>query len=211
MQGDFLRNVNFVVAAAMFEGGLAVLAVSIGWALDRPPLATFSFNLVDLGWGSLATVPPLLLLWFCLKAPWRPFIRIIQLLDETFIPLLRQCRLFELAVIALLAGLGEEMLFRGIVQGWVSDLAGEPYGKAIGLAVAAVIFGMLHGITPTYALLASAMGLYFGVIWLYTANLLVPITSHALYDFLALLYFMQIRKPSIAPQPSKDNSENSLE
>lgn len=198
---------SFAVAAALFEGGLAVLAVCIGWALGRPPLTTFRFNSVDLGWGALATLPPLGLLWLCMKAPWRPFAKIMQVLDETFVPLFRQCRVLELAVIALLAGLGEEMIFRGIVQDWAADKMGGPYGAGVGLAVAAVIFGLLHGITPAYAIMAGGIGLYLGAIWLATGNLLVPITTHALYDFLALVYLAHVRKPTIS-QSSENQPEN---
>lgn len=204
MQDDLFGNMNFVVVAALFEGGLAVLAVCVGWALDQPALATFQFNLIALGWGFLATVPPLGLLWLCVKTPWRPFARIIQTLDETFIPLFRQCRVFELAVISLLAGLGEEMLFRSIIQGWTAEKVGEPYGMWAGLAVAAAIFGLLHGVTPTYALLAAAIGLYFGAIWLAADNLLVPITTHALYDFLALQYFLRMRKTPAESEQKND-------
>jgi len=203
-----MSNMSFAVAAALFEGSLAVLAVSIGWALDRPPLVTFRFNAIDLGWGIFATLPPLGLLWLCMKIQWQPFARIMRILDETFVPLFRQCSILELAVIALLAGMGEEMLFRGIVQGWVADKAGGTYGIGIGLAVSAAIFGLLHSVTPTYALLAGGIGLYLGAIWLVTSNLLVPITSHALYDFLAILYLLNLRKSNALSLPSEDNTEN---
>ncbi len=198
---------NFAVAAALFEGGLAVLAACIGWASDRPPLLTFRFNIVDLLWGISATLPPLSLLWLCIKAPWRPLAKIMQVLDQTFVPLFRQCRILELAVIALLAGLGEEMLFRGIVQAWVADKVGGSYGVALGLVVSAAIFGLLHSVTLAYALLAAGIGLYLGAIWLATDNLLVPITSHALYDFLALVYFVRLRKSKTASEQIEDHPE----
>ena len=206
-----MGNTNFAVTTGLFEGGLAVLAVSLGWALGRPPMESFHFSAIDLGCGIIATVPLLAVLWISAKVPWRPFARIMQVLDETFIPLFRQCRMLELAVIALVAGLGEEMLFRGIVQSWVADKVGGPHGVGIGLAVAAAIFGLLHCVTPTYALLAACIGLYLGAIWLATGNLLVPITSHALYDFLAFVYLVQIRKSKAVPQGGEDQPDNSVE
>ncbi len=206
-----MGNTNFAVTAGLFEGGLAVLAVSIGWALGRPPMESFHFTAIDLGWGIITTLPMLAVLWISTKATWRPFARIMQVLDETFIPLFRQCRILELAVIAFLAGLGEEMLFRGIVQSWVTEKAGGPYGVLIGLAAAAAIFGLLHSVTLAYALLAACIGLYLGAIWLATGNLLVPITSHALYDFLAFVYLVQIRKSKAIPQDGEEQPENSVE
>jgi uncharacterized protein len=206
-----MGNTNFAVTAGLFEGGLAVLAVSLGWALDRPPMESFHFSAVDLGWGIIATVPLLAVLWISAKTTWRPVARIMQVLDETFIPLFRQCRMPELAFIAVLAGLGEEMLFRGIVQNWVADKVGGQYGAGIGLAVAAAIFGLLHSVTFTYALLAGCIGLYLGAIWLVTGNLLVPIVSHALYDFLAFVYLVQIHKSKAPPQNGNDQPENRAE
>jgi membrane protease YdiL (CAAX protease family) len=206
-----MGNTNFAVTAGLFEGGLAVLAVSLGWALGRPPMESFHFSAIDLGWGIIATLPLLAVLLISAKVTWRPFARIMQVLDETFIPLFRQCSMLELAVIALLAGMGEEMLFRGIVQSWVADKIGGAYGVGIGLAVAAAIFGLLHSVTFTYAMLAACIGLYFGSIWLATGNLLVPITSHALYDFLAFVYLVRIRKSKAMPQGGEDRPENSVE
>jgi len=59
--------------------------------------------------------------------------------------------------------------------------------------IASVLFGLFHPITPTYAALAAAIGLYLGWLWLACGNLLTPIVTHALYDFLALAYLVKLR------------------
>jgi uncharacterized protein len=191
------RLANFAVTAALFEGGLAVFALSLGWAFDSPPMASFHWSWMDLGWGVIATLPPLALLGICLYLPWEPLRRILRLLNESILPLFRECGIFEIAVIALLAGLGEEMLFRPIVQDGLARWIGGPYGPAIGLAAAAVIFGLLHSMTVAYAILAGVIGLYLGAIWLLSGNLLVPITAHALYDFLAIVVLLRMEKPLV--------------
>ncbi len=109
------------------------------------------------------------------------------------LPLFRDCRFTELAVIAALAGIGEEMLFRGVIQAAVAQQIGGPRGVWLGLLVAAVLFGLLHPVTPTYAVLAGSIGLYLGWLWLACGNLLLPIITHGVYDFLALLYLVQAR------------------
>ncbi len=43
-------------------------------------------------------------------------------------------------LISLLAGFGEELLFRGVLQGWLTELAG-PW---TGVLAAAVVFGLLN-------------------------------------------------------------------
>ena len=109
-------------------------------------------------------------------------------------PLFRNCRFLELAVIAALAGLGEEMLFRGLIQAAVAERIGGPCGVWLGLLMAAVLFGLLHPITPTYAVLAGSIGLYLGWLWLACGNLLAPIVAHGTYDFVALLYLVKVRE-----------------
>ena len=53
---------------------------------------------------------------------------------------------------------------------------------------APVKIGIMHPITPTYAVLATGVGVYLGVIFLLNENLLVVMLAHGLYDFIALLY-----------------------
>ncbi|MBN2581017.1 MAG: CPBP family intramembrane metalloprotease [Pirellulales bacterium] len=197
MQDDLTPNTSFVVAAALFEGGLAVVAVSLGWVLNIPPLETFRWTFRDIGWGVLAVAPLLGALWLCLSLPLRPFRKILELLDASVLPLFSRCSLLELAGISFLAGLGEELLFRPIVQGGLARWIGEPAGPVIGLAAAAVIFGLMHRITVSYAVLAGLIGLYLGLLWTWTGNLLAPIITHALYDFLALTYLAKIRPPPV--------------
>lgn len=189
---------SFVLLAAVFEGGLAVAAIGLGWLVGHSPLEAFPRTAADAAWGAgcgaIATLPLLALLWLCLNWPIGPLAKLIRVVDELLVPLFRECRVVDLAVISVLAGLGEEMLFRAVIQeavaGWVD---GEP-GRWIGLAVAALLFAAVHMVTPTYALLAGIIGLYLGWIWIVTGNLLVPITIHAAYDFLALVYLVKIRR-----------------
>ena len=185
---------HFGLLAAAFEGALVVVALGLGWLVGQKPLETFRFSPIDAGWGALATLPPLALLWLCLKCPLRPVKDLVRVVDELLVPLFRGCGVFELAVISALAGLGEEMLFRGVIQQGVAEWFSGQGGVWIGLAVAAILFGLAHHITTTYALLAGLIGLYLGAVWLITDNLLVPITAHALYDFLALVYLVKIRR-----------------
>ncbi len=182
---------NFALTAAIFEGCLVPTAVLMGWILDSPPLRTFRLEVLDALWGIVAALPPLLVLWLCLVCSWRPIAEIAQILNQTLLPLFRRCRLAELAMIAALAGLGEEMLFRGVVQAAIMDRIAGPRGTWIGLLAAAVLFGLLHPLTLLYAFLAGSIGLYLGWLWLASGNLLVPIIAHALYDFLALWYLVR--------------------
>lgn len=185
---------HFALTAAIFEGSLTVVAVFLGWLVGQPPLRTFRLDIYHAVLGVAATAPPLGLFWLCLKLPLKPLEAIRHVLDETILPLMRNCRMVELAIIAGLAGLGEEMLFRGVIQAAVAELVGGTPGVWLGLLTAAALFGLVHPITPTYAVMAAAIGLYLGWLWLACGNLLVPIVTHAAYDFLALVYMLKVRR-----------------
>ena len=56
------------------------------------------------------------------------------------------------------------------------------------------MFGLLHPITRAYAVIAALLGAYLGGLWLAGGNLLTPIVAHALYDFVALVYLLRLRR-----------------
>jgi membrane protease YdiL (CAAX protease family) len=99
--------------------------------------------------------------------------------------------ILQLAVVALAAGVGEELLFRGLIQAGLSRLIGGPHAPLIGLAIASVVFGVCHWLDTTYAVLAGLAGAYFGWLLLVSGSLWTPIVAHATYDFLALAYLVQ--------------------
>jgi membrane protease YdiL (CAAX protease family) len=72
----------------------------------------------------------------------------------------------------------------------LQDLFSRWVGPWPALALASVLFGLLHLITPSYAVLAAMMGAYLGWFSIWTGNLLAPIMIHALYDFFALGYIV---------------------
>eukprot|EP00547_Thalassionema_nitzschioides_P004013 CAMPEP_0194206588 /NCGR_PEP_ID=MMETSP0156-20130528/5572_1 /TAXON_ID=33649 /ORGANISM="Thalassionema nitzschioides, Strain L26-B" /LENGTH=158 /DNA_ID=CAMNT_0038933143 /DNA_START=470 /DNA_END=946 /DNA_ORIENTATION=- len=86
--------------------------------------------------------------------------------------------------LGLAAGFGEEMIFRGILQYELESRTSQ----AFSLGSSALIFGLLHAVTPAYAFLATLAGVYFGWIYQAAGNLAVPIATHALYDVGALFY-----------------------
>ncbi len=190
-----------VYLAILVEGGLIVVAWVVGWFFHTPPLATFQWDWLAALWGVLATLPMVGLFFVCLHVPWRPLQRIRHFVEDVFLPALASCSLLDLAGIALLAGLGEEMLFRGVLQGAFSRWMDNVW---LGLVLASILFGLVHAITPTYALFATLLGLYLGWLWLVQGNLLLVVVAHALYDFFALVYLLRNHQhgvPSALPPP----------
>lgn len=79
---------------------------------------------------------------------------------------------------AIVAGVGEEVLFRGLLQKWV------------GIVPQALLFALLHfGYGTVLQVVAPLlMGLLFGYVVKRGWGLWAPITAHVLYDFAALSF-----------------------
>jgi len=184
-----------VLWTGLFEGSLGFLAILVGWLFGCPPARLVRWEIAAVGLGAAASLLPLLTVLLCMRFPLRPWADLVRVVDELLAPLFRGCRVVDLALVSLLAGFGEEMLFRGVVQQGIADWIGAEHGVWVGLAVASLLFGLLHPITPSYAVLAGLIGLYLGALWIATDNLLVPITTHTLYDFCVLVYVVRIRLP----------------
>lgn len=171
-----------VVAAVLFEGGLAPLAAVLGWLLGRSPLEGFAWRAWDVALGVLFALPMYAAFRLALRWPVGPFGRIKRFFDEEIAPLLAGRPVSDLALICVAAGVGEEMLFRGLLQGVLARWV----GTSGALALASVLFGVLHPISRAYVVMAGLLGAYLGAVWIVNGNLLTVIVAHALYDFLAL-------------------------
>lgn len=87
-------------------------------------------------------------------------------------------------LLGTVAGVGEEIVFRGFLQRLIERKA----GVAGGVALSAAVFGACHAVTPTYALLAGLAGAFMSCVWMWSGhNLLVPIVAHSFYDFVAIV------------------------
>jgi membrane protease YdiL (CAAX protease family) len=94
---------------------------------------------------------------------------------ETLGPYLMACRWYDLLLLGAVAGLSEEVLFRGVLH------------VKLGIVTSNIVFGAVHWITPAYALSAGLIGVYLGWLQNYSENLLAPMITHGFYDFLAFL------------------------
>lgn len=182
---------RIIVAAVLFEGGLAPLAMGLGWLLGHSPLEGFAWRPRDAILGVLAALPMYGAFWLGQRWPIGPLARIRRFFDEELAPLLAGRPVSDLALICLAAGVGEEMLFRGVLQGVLA----REVGMWGGLAAASLLFGLLHPITGAYILIAGLLGAYLGAIWIAVGNLLTVIVAHAVYDFLALRDLLRHREP----------------
>ena len=156
---------RFITLAVVFESSLVVVACAVGWLFHIHVWTSLQPNVVAAVAGTFGAVPPFVLLLATERFQIPALERIKSVLLETLGPPLLACRWYEVVVLAAVAGIGEEFLFRGALQPLFERwMAATGYGLAFGLILSNVIFGLLHFVTPTYALLAALMGLYFGLL-----------------------------------------------
>lgn len=165
------------------EVGLVLLALVLGRVFQLHPLARLDPGWSALLWGLGTTVPLLAGLFWVMRRPRGPLRDLTDLVVRQIGPMLAHRSVGELVLIAALAGVAEELLFRGVIQEGLTQLIPWP----LALIAASTLFGLAHFASTTYALLAGAMGLYLGALYLVQGALLAPMITHALYDLVALL------------------------
>jgi uncharacterized protein len=130
-------------------------------------------------------------LWFMDRFPLGPIQSVKDIAHDLIGRMFRGTSILQLAVISLAAGLGEELLFRGLAQAGLEKLIGGEWGPLVALIAASALFGICHWLNTTYAILAMLAGVYFGLLLMLSGSLWTPIVAHAAYDFIALVYLLR--------------------
>ncbi len=107
-----------------------------------------------------------------------------QLIRELFIPIFGRVSGSNILLISLLPGLGEEVLFRGVIQ------------PELGVAGASVIFGLMHSglsrrLLP-YGVWSALVGLVLGLLYLATGNIWGAVAAHSLINALGALWLKHL-------------------
>jgi membrane protease YdiL (CAAX protease family) len=181
---------NFFRIGCLLELALIGAATLLARWFGVPLWEEFDWQWRDAAVGAAAALPPLLFLLLTLHAPVGPLKATRRSLVEVVRPLLARWTVPQMAVVSMLAGLGEELFFRGLIQGGLTPSLGVTW--AVGLASA--VFGALHLLDPAYGVGAALIGAYLSGWWLGTGNLLTPVVTHAVYDFLALIYLLRVHR-----------------
>jgi len=188
------------------EGGLAIVAWFLGKVFKTPAFGSLDLTLEAIGLGLLGVLPLLAGLWLTTWLNWAPFTRLRHDLHRLVAVIFKDNSVAELAVISALAGVGEEALFRGFLQPWIANWGG--LGAA--LLVTNLIFGSLHLISLPYGFMAFGVGIYLSILQIASGNLLVPVITHAVYDFIGLVYLVRFTKATgaLTSSPSGDEPQS---
>ena len=195
MPKSFLKDHSFFNSACFFEAALIPLAILLGWIGSINPFANIFFTETALLNGVIGTLPLILIFLAFEQIQEKSLGNIRRLLLDTLGPGLQHSHWTDLLILALLAGIAEELLFRGVIQPWIEQF----WGVTAGLVISNFMFGLVHAVTPLYALLAGLDGIYLGLSLNYGTekNLLVPIIIHGLYDFLAFVTLIRMYRKSL--------------
>ncbi|MFZ2403821.1 MAG: CPBP family intramembrane glutamic endopeptidase [Methylobacter sp.] len=185
---------DFFKKACSFEAGLILVAMILGWIANIDPFETLHFSESAIAYGIAGTMPLFLLYLTLEQLQTESVVKIKNMLFETLGSGLHRYHWTDLLILASIAGLSEELLFRGVIQPWIES----SWGMTAGLLGSNIIFGLAHAVTPLYAVLATLVGIYLSLSLDYGGdrNLLIPIVIHGLYDFLAFIALMRAYRAS---------------
>ncbi len=167
------RN-RFLLFAAVVQGGVLLLALIVAYTLGLSPAKSVRWEMRDLIGGLLAVLPMLVVYRYS------PGLR--KLASDSLGESLARCRWYDLVGLAVLAGVGEELLFRGMLYEGLL-----PLNLWVAVIVSNVAFGMLHALSWNYFVTTTTIGLGMHMLAGISEprNLLAPMVAHSVYDLVA--------------------------
>lgn len=161
---------------ALVIGGLLIYYTETSWQLAAQSWTS------PLLWGAVLGALTFAIVLLITRLPLSQALRDVC---KELVPIFKDISLWQVVVLSLMAGVGEELLFRGFLQQW---LAG-PLSVGLAIGIAAVVFGLLHFASLSYFLLTTALGAAFGIAYHLNGSLLLIMSWHAFYDLLAIWVF----------------------
>ncbi|MDR2345158.1 MAG: CPBP family intramembrane metalloprotease [Planctomycetaceae bacterium] len=196
-----MRPDRFFQYAILFEGGLGIIALFFSILCGLNLWYGVNFGITEIFSIFIFTVPLLVCYFISVILPFESIRGIKRLIYKFFQEYMSQLTILQLAVIAIVAGLGEELFFRGLLQyglcttidTWTKDTIrfGTEYWINYRLALiiifVSILFGAAHAMTKMYFFLAFIISIYLGIIMIQTGNIIIPIAVHAIYDFFVFI------------------------
>ena len=176
--------------ALQFAGFILVSVSYIWWRTDETLVGFQRPGRRDLG---IAVVGSLVLIGFMLLAELLLSQLGVSLAENIAIERGREnpvLFLYYIPLVLLLFVPGEELLFRGVIQG----LFRGAYGIVPGVLAASAIFGLIHypsrvgqGSAWIYVAIAGVSGVILGIVYEFSGNILVPIVVHSVWNTIVYL------------------------
>ncbi|QDT62065.1 CAAX amino terminal protease self- immunity [Stieleria bergensis] len=211
------QDVEMFLYACLFELGIGVLGMLVGWLIGvdvrayLPRLDSLEVAVLakQIAVGVVAAIPMLLMVRMVMMVDHPAISEIKNVGESSMMAGLLKLTGPELLVISLCAGVGEELAFRGCLLPAFIQLTdylvgsqtpyqvgggfagASPFAVGLAVAVSSLAFGAVHAITRLYAVMATLMGVVFGLLMVFSDSLIVPIVAHAVFD---AVQFLQARR-----------------
>ncbi len=173
--------------AALFYAGMALLAVGLGWAFDINIIEREGYPtknlLASAGYGILFG-----LVIVTISHGLDRYFDWARRLNVDLAGMLGKITWGRAFGLAVLSGIGEELLFRGFFQNGIEVWTGS---VVVSIAIAGLVFGAVHiGPNPrrfaAWTIMAVVLGWMIGVLYVWTGSVVAPIAAHFLINFLNL-------------------------
>ena len=189
-------NTNgFVLNMIIFEGSLALLgaflALLCGLDLSKAfytPDSETLFKQITLGIALAAAMGVIFTVMDYI--PWSKLKQVSEKTRKIINESLKDSSRFNRFLVCFVAGVGEEILFRGFI--FITIFEFWPWGLEFNMniiaavAISSILFGLGHFVTLLYFIITGLMGATFCLVFLWTGSLIAPVIAHALYDFYAM-------------------------
>ena len=164
--------------------GLGIAAYAFSFVFGVPLADHIRLDFNDFAIGIIATLPLAGFLWWFSNTTLEHFAAFRKSQIKFFSEIGFEFTPSRIALMAICAGVSEELLFRGLLQSWLAGFS----PVVVAILLSNLVFGLLHMRTILYAVIAGLVGVYLGVLFAATGNLIAPMAAHALYDAVALEY-----------------------
>ena len=165
-------TIELLIGLGGWGGGWMLLPGEAGRNVNLVSRILESATPVDLGLGALLGAAAAVILWLTIRIV-KPFRRsralgVLAILGET--------GWLRVILLCLVAGVAEEMLFRGCLQ------------AVTNIWVAAVLFGLLHAYGRLYVVVAIVAGAGLGYLYHFTGSLAAAAAAHAVYNLTVVVF-----------------------
>lgn len=186
-----------LVQAVVVELTIGILAVVLGSFLGInaregiAPWWDYTGILKSLAIGGAVGIGLALVMQIVSLLPIPSIQRLDRMIQQQLQLLLGPMTIPELLILSLSAGIGEELFFRGLIQGWWLSLNENPtFLQALpGILVSSICFGFAHPLSKIYIVIATIAGVLFSVLYWATGDLLACVLAHAVYDAIICIYW----------------------
>ncbi len=167
----------FLIQSHVFLVGMVLISLVLAWLLSVNPFQRIHFNWIDIAFGSI-TAAVMLAVFSWVKDPREHAEKLLG-------PIVSELSWATLIWLALFVGFAEELLFRGVLEPWLAR-----WNPVVALIAVNILFGALHKLSLQYAIVAGLLGGLMSLLAYGPGgdNLLRPMVTHAVYDFLGFAW-----------------------